>query len=50
MQEQPYFMTDSAWFYFNGERFVLTDAAPEKAKESLKAFYATEDAMGYGNR
>lgn len=50
MQDMPYFMTDSAWFYFDGKRFVLTDAAPEKARESLKAFYETEGAMGYGNR
>ena len=50
MQDMPYFMTNSAWFYFDGKRFALTEAAPEKARESLKAFYATEEAMGYGNR
>ena len=47
MQDMPYFMTNDAWFYFDGKHFVLTEAAPEKAKESLEAFYAAEEAMGY---
>lgn len=50
MQDMPYFMTNDAWFYFNGKRFVLTEAAPKKAKESLEMFYATERAMGYEQR
>jgi hypothetical protein len=41
-------MADSAWFYFDGKRFVLTEAAPEEAIESYKAFYGAEEAMGYG--
>ncbi len=47
MQDMPYFMTNDAWYYFDGKRFVLTNAAPEKAKESLEAFYAVEKDMGY---
>ena len=47
MQDIPFFMTNDAWFYFDGKRFVLTEVAPEKAKESLEAFYAADEAMGY---
>lgn len=49
MQDIPFFMANSAWFYFDGERFVLTEDAPQKARESLKAFYTTEEEMGYGD-
>lgn len=45
MQDMPYFMEDSSWYYFDGKRFVLTDKAPEKAKISLEEFYETEDQM-----
>ena len=41
----PYFMTNDEWFYFDGKKFVLTDKAPEKAKESLKEFYEDEKRM-----
>ena len=42
MQDMPYFMTNPDWFYFDGEKYVLTDEAPEKAKESLKEFYGSD--------
>ena len=42
MQDKPYFMEKEEWFYFDGEKFVLTDKAPEKAKESLEEFYRVE--------
>ena len=45
MQDMPYFMEDSSWYYFDGKLFVLTDKAPEKAKISLEEFYKTEDQM-----
>lgn len=45
MQDMPYFMEYSSWYYFDGKRFVLTDKAPEKAKISLEEFYKTEDQM-----
>ena len=39
MLDMPYFMTNKDWYYFDGERFVLTAQAPEEAKESLEEFY-----------
>lgn len=44
MVEMPYFMTDKAWYYFDGEKFVLTDKAPEEARRSLNDFYRYEDS------
>lgn len=37
----PYFMENEEWFYFDYEKkkYVLTDKAPEKAKESYKEYY-----------
>lgn len=39
--EEPYFMKNKEWYYFDEEKFryMLTDKAPEKAKESYKEFY-----------
>lgn len=52
MQEQPYFMTNKEWYYYDyedGERGIkLTDKAPEKAKESYDEFYAALDAVSEG--
>ena len=45
MQDMPYFMENSSWYYFDGKRFVLTDKAPEKAKKSLEEYYRAEEQM-----
>ena len=45
MLDMPFFMTNNDWFYFDGEKFVLTDKAPPKAKESLEEFYKDEKEM-----
>ena len=45
MLDMPYFMTNEEWFYFDGTLFVLTDKAPDKAKESLEEFYKDEQRM-----
>lgn len=39
--EQPYFLTNKEWYYFDEEEFKykLTDKATDKAKESYKKFY-----------
>lgn len=39
--EEPYFMKDKRWYYFDEEEFCykLTDEAPEEAVESYKEFY-----------
>lgn len=42
MLDRPYFMQNRDWYYFDGERFVLTDKAPEEAKKSLAEFYEEE--------
>lgn len=41
MQDRPYFMEDKTWyeFDFKKRKFVLTNNAPEKAKESYEEFY-----------
>lgn len=39
VQDIPYFMTNEDWYYFDGKKYVLTENAPEEAKESLKEFY-----------
>lgn len=41
----PFFMTNKEWYYFDGEKFVLTDEAPENAKESLEEFYKDEKEL-----
>ena len=37
----PYFMTNDEWYYFDYQKrkYVLTDKAPEMAKDSYKQFY-----------
>lgn len=39
--EEPYFLTNKEWYYFDEEEFKykLTDKATDKAKESYKKFY-----------
>ena len=41
MLDMPYFMTNEDWFRFDSEskKFVLTDNAPKKAKESYEKYY-----------
>ena len=41
MLDMPYFMENDEWYYFDGDlkKYVLTDKAPEKAKESYEEFY-----------
>lgn len=41
MLDMPYFMTNDEWYYFDYQKrkYVLTDKAPEKAKDSYKQFY-----------
>ena len=38
---RPYFFENPKWYYFDyaKKKYVLTDLAPEKAKESYKEFY-----------
>jgi hypothetical protein len=50
MLDMPYFMTNPDWFFFDGEKFRLTETAPEKAKESLKQFYEDENKMLKGGK
>lgn len=40
MVDMPYFMTNDEWYYFDFDklRYVLTDKAPEKAKESYNEY------------
>lgn len=39
--DRPYFMEDSKWYYFDFDqkKYILTEKAPDKAKESYKEFY-----------
>ena len=41
--EEPYFMKNKDWYYFDEEEFKykLTDLATDKAKQSYKEFYET---------
>lgn len=41
MYDMPYFMENEEWFYFDykSRKFMLTQFAPQKAKESYKEFY-----------
>lgn len=43
MLDIPYFMQNDDWYYFDGEKYVLTNNAPEKAKISLVDFYKQEN-------
>ena len=45
MLDMPFFMTNKDWYFFDGKRFVLTESAPDKAKESLERFYEDEKNM-----
>ena len=39
--QEPYFMKNEEWFYFDETEFKykLTDKAPKKAQESYEEFY-----------
>ena len=50
MLDMPYFMENPEWYYFDGVKFVVTENAPEKAKESLNEFYKEEEEMLYGTK
>jgi hypothetical protein len=41
INEEPYFMTNPEWYYFDEKegRLKLTDKAPKKARKSYKDFY-----------
>lgn len=43
--DQPYFMQDESWYYFDGNelRYKLTDKAPKEAQESYKEFMELVD-------
>jgi len=45
MQDMPYFMENEEWYFFNGEKYELTENAPDKAKESYREFYRKEEEM-----
>lgn len=40
MKDRPYFMNNKKWYKFDFSKriFVLTDEAPEKAKESYEEY------------
>lgn len=40
MRDQPYFMSDRKWFKFdfNSRRYVLTEFAPPKARDSYEEY------------
>lgn len=40
MRDMPYFMSNEEWFKFDFDKriFVLTEKAPEKAKESYNEY------------
>ncbi len=46
MIEMPYFMNDEKWYEFDFEKriFVLTDEAPEDARESYNEYLKSIDA------
>lgn len=41
MIDMPYFMTNEEWFFLDAEKrkYVLTEKAPEKAKNSYEQYY-----------
>ena len=45
MLDMPYFMENENWYDFDGEkgRYILTDAAPERARASYAEYYAALD-------
>lgn len=40
MKDMPFFMTDKRWFEFDFDNriFILTEEAPQKAKESYEEY------------
>ena len=44
----PYFITNEEWYYFDYQKrkFVLTDKAPKKARESYDEYY--KEVNNYG--
>lgn len=49
MLDRPYFMGNDDWYYFDYDKkkYVLTDKAPAKAKESYEDYYKELEAI-YG--
>lgn len=47
MRQQPYFMTNENWYYFDENEFCykLKDGAPVEAVKSYEEFYSTEDII-----
>ncbi len=45
MRTEPYFMSNTDWFYYDEEAFCykLTDKATRKAKDSYEEFYVTKE-------
>lgn len=45
LPEEPYFMQNKEWYYFDEEdfKYKLTDKAPEKARKSYKEYYEDLD-------
>lgn len=41
MLDMPYFMENKEWYYYDADlrKYVLTDKATDKAKESYAEFY-----------
>jgi hypothetical protein len=41
MIDMPYFMTNEEWYYFDykSRKYMLTDKAPKKAKDSYEQYY-----------
>lgn len=39
--DEPYFMTNDKWYYFDFEkrRYMLTEDAPQRAKDSYTEYY-----------
>lgn len=49
MFDMPYFMENNEWYTYdvNAQRYVLTDEATDKARESYEEYYkALEDTFG----
>lgn len=41
MLDMPYFMENEEWYFYDSQerKFILTENAPQKAKESYEKFY-----------
>lgn len=46
-QPEPYFMKNPEWYYHDEEqwKYVLTDKATDKARESYEEFYDASDRV-----